>query len=95
MPTGKCAKRSIRHGWEPCLLVAADVVAAGMACHGKDLYLRDKPLTQRDAADRTAVAMALGDVPRGGYCRGTDMALDMLTLARRHLAAVRADKVPS
>lgn len=74
---------------------AAAVVAEGMACHGKDLYLLDKPLIQRDEADRMAVALALGDVPKAGYRRGTDMALDMLTLARCYRAAVREGKVPS
>lgn len=74
---------------------AAAVVAAGMECHGKDLYLLDRPLVQRDAGDRAAVETALGDITRTGYRRGTDMALDMLTVARRYRAAVREGKVPS
>jgi len=74
---------------------AAAVVEAGMTCHGKTLYVLDKPLTQRDASDREATRAALGDVQRSTYRRGSDLALDMLKLARRYRGAVRDGKVPS
>ncbi len=73
----------------------AAVVQSGMTRHAADLYWLQRAAVQRGADDRTAVQAALGTVTRPQRRRGDDLALDMLTQARKYKDAVESGEVAS
>lgn len=73
----------------------AAAVAAGMTRHAHNLYILEKAVVHRDAADRAAAHDALGATADRGYRRGNDLARDTLQQARRYKAAVRNGKIAS
>lgn len=68
---------------------------AGMTRHAPDLYVVERSVVQRDAAERATAQAELAGALKKGYRRGDDLTRDKLAQARRFQELVKSGKFES